>query len=219
MLSVLLCALCYGAEAQNMYLHIGTNIFIPNMVGNYSSMLPVQNFKVPLSNFSYTSIGGAQIGVVVSKQIKPKIHLHHDILLARYTYREHVNSTDIFAVPLGVTPYGISNYSALLSTALHYRVLPKLFIGIGAGLNFTFSSSTTLGILTTPTTFDKYSGRVQHRLINPCIPLHIRWQSSVWHLGVRYTQAVLKHHRSFEAAAKGINYGLFQIEIGHRIFK
>jgi hypothetical protein len=216
--SLILLAFSLSAKAQSLYVHCGSNIFIPTSASNYSSMLPVQSFKVPGSNFTYTSLGGAQIGACYTQNVKPKIQLHHEFIVARYTFREHVNSTDLFAVPTGVIPYGITNYCALIGTSVQYKLQPNLSIGLGADFNVIFSSSTTLGLLTTPTSFEIYTGRVPHRLVNPCVPINLKWQPGSWYFGVKYTQALLRHHKTFGPNAEAIYYGLFHLEIGKRIF-
>lgn len=217
-ITLLLVFSCKFSIAQNVYITLGTNWFLPQGKNHYATMHPLNRIQIhPYSFVDANYLGGFQISGIYNKPLKKNVDINLKLSLAKYAFWELLKSTDLSAQPTGIYFGALGNYSVIGSGTLQYKIRNSLSIGAGLGLNIGLIHY--LKFTTGPVGF-KYNnyGKTDGRLLNPLVPIRLQWTPGRFMFGAEYSQALLRHHRTYENTIKGTHYGLIQFDLGYKIF-
>ena len=208
---------CSSQNIQKLYLHFGVNLTAP-YGETRQTMFPIVGYDKTIT--PKLLIGGLNLGLTHHHKLGNRLYLNTTLSFARHTTWEGIlRQTDVQGNRLGDIKYNKVDYVLKLVPTVAYSLTDRLTAGIGIGTNISLFS-----ISPTPETVlfgeEKKAGTAinkYNRLLNPVIPLELKYYLNKMFFGARFEYAPFNSNRSDLADVLVSKKNYINFEVGYKL--
>ncbi len=214
---VVIIAIVFATNTFAQQLHIGTGptFYIPYSSQDRATFPSLFLFKINSNNSKYL-FGGGQLFATFTKPLNKKVAMQYTASMFKHSFWEVTYFKDINGSSTSTNLQLINNLAINLNATAQYKLPHNFSIGAGIGLLPHMYSYTFIYENKNNNYYRNYGTYGDNKVINPYIPINVKYNYKKIMLAAEYQQALLKSGRLFNGDNAN-NFGLLNFSASYLI--